>query len=117
MASRSEAHQRRRRAIENEPVGVFINSFVAAGGRQYYEDRIARLQRDALDVDTLSRKAATELVENAGGHVTSSVSKSTTFVVVGGDAGSKLDRARELGVETIDEDELLRRAGAEPKNQ
>jgi len=66
---------------------------------------------------TLSRKAATELVENAGGHVTSSVSKSTSFVVVGGDAGSKLDRARELGVETIDEDELLRRAGAEPKNQ
>lgn len=66
---------------------------------------------------TLSRKAATELVESAGGHVTSSVSKSTSFVVVGGDAGSKLDRARELGVETIDEDELLRRAGAEPKNQ
>jgi DNA ligase (NAD+) len=49
--------------------------------------------------------------------VTSSVSKSTSFVVVGGDAGSKLERARELGVETIDEDELLRRAGAEPKNQ
>jgi len=65
---------------------------------------------------TLSRKAATELVENAGGHVTSSVSKSTSFVVVGNDAGSKLDRARELGVETIDEDELLRRAGAGPKN-
>ena len=66
---------------------------------------------------TLSRKAATDLVENSGGHVTSSVSKSTSFVVVGSDAGSKLERARELGVETIDEDELLRRAGAEPKNQ
>lgn len=66
---------------------------------------------------TLSRKAATELVQNAGGHVTSSVSKSTSFVVVGADAGSKLDRARELGVEIIDETELLRRAGAEPKNQ
>lgn len=66
---------------------------------------------------TLSRKAATETVENAGGHVTSSVSKSTSFVVAGSDAGSKLDRARELKVEVIDEDELLRRAGAEPKNQ
>ena len=66
---------------------------------------------------TLSRKAATELVQNAGGHVTSSVSKSTSFVVVGADAGSKLDRARALGVEIIDETELLRRAGAEPKNQ
>lgn len=58
MASRSEAHQRRRRAIENESIGMLINGFVAAGGGQYYEDRIARLQRDALDVDTLSRKAA-----------------------------------------------------------
>ena len=66
---------------------------------------------------TLSRKAATELVQNAGGHVTSSVSKSTSFVVVGTDAGSKLDRARELGVEIIDETELLRRTGADPKNQ
>ena len=66
---------------------------------------------------TLARKAATELVENAGGHVTSAVSKSTSFVVVGSDAGSKLDRARELGVEVIDEAELLRRTGAAPKNQ
>lgn len=66
---------------------------------------------------TLSRKAATELVQNAGGHVTSSVSKSTSFVVVGTDAGSKLDRARELGVEIIDETELLNRTGADPKNQ
>ncbi|MGH7649447.1 MAG: NAD-dependent DNA ligase LigA [Gemmatimonadaceae bacterium] len=66
---------------------------------------------------TLSRKAATELVESSGGHVTSAVSKSTSFVVAGTDAGSKLDRARELGVEVIDEDELLRRAGAEPRNQ
>jgi DNA ligase (NAD+) len=57
------------------------------------------------------------MVQNAGGHVTSAVSKSTSFVVAGSDAGSKLDRARELKVEVIDEDELLRRAGAEPKNQ
>jgi DNA ligase (NAD+) len=61
---------------------------------------------------TLSRAQATELIESQGGRVTSGVSKATTCVVVGADAGSKLDKARQLGVETIDEAELLRRAGA-----
>lgn len=60
---------------------------------------------------TLSRQQATELVENAGGKVTSSVSKATDLVVAGEEAGSKLDRARELGVPVIDEAELLRRLG------
>ena len=60
---------------------------------------------------TLSRTAATELIEAQGGRVTSSVSKATNFVVVGEDAGSKLEKARTLGVEIIDEAELLRRAG------
>ena len=60
---------------------------------------------------TLSRSQATELIEAQGGRVTSGVSKSTDFVVVGEDAGSKLEKARTLGVETIDEAELLRRVG------
>ncbi len=59
---------------------------------------------------TLSRSDATRLVERAGGRVTSSVSKKTSFVVAGEEAGSKLDKARELGVEVIDEAELVRRA-------
>jgi len=63
---------------------------------------------------TLSRKEATQLVESHGGHVTGSVSKSTSFVVCGDDAGSKLDKARALGIETIDEAELLRRVGRQP---
>jgi DNA ligase (NAD+) len=61
---------------------------------------------------TLSRTEATELIESQGGRVTSGVSKATTAVVVGEDAGSKLDKARALGIETIDEAELRRRAGA-----
>jgi DNA ligase (NAD+) len=59
---------------------------------------------------TLSRAEATEVVEGAGGRVTSSVSKATTFVVAGEDAGGKLEKARTLGIEVIDEAELLARA-------
>jgi DNA ligase (NAD+) len=61
---------------------------------------------------TLSRAQATELIESQGGRVTSGVSKATSFLVVGADAGSKLDKARQLGVETIDEAELIRRVAA-----
>jgi DNA ligase (NAD+) len=63
---------------------------------------------------TLSRAAATELVQAHGGSVTSSVSKSTTFVVAGEAAGSKLEKARTLGIEVIDEAGLLRRVEGEP---
>ena len=57
----------------------------------------------------LSRAQAQALVESNGGRVAGSVSKTTSFVVVGEDAGSKLEKARALGIETITEDELLRR--------
>jgi DNA ligase (NAD+) len=60
---------------------------------------------------TLSRTKATEIVETAGGRVTSSVSKATSFLVAGEEAGSKLEKARSVGVEIIDEAELLRRVG------
>ena len=63
---------------------------------------------------SLSRARAAEVIEAAGGHVTDSVSKNTTALVAGADAGSKLDRAKALGVPVIDEAELLRRARATP---
>jgi DNA ligase (NAD+) len=59
---------------------------------------------------SLSRDAATTLIEAAGGHVSDSVSKQTTALVVGEDAGSKLAKAQTLGVPVISETELLRRA-------
>jgi DNA ligase (NAD+) len=59
----------------------------------------------------LSREEATRLATQAGARVTSSVSRKTSFVVAGENPGSKLDRARELGVEVIDEAEFLRRVG------
>ncbi len=59
----------------------------------------------------LSRGEATALVEQAGGRVTSSVSRKTSFVVAGDEAGTKMDKAVELGVPVIDEKELRRRVG------
>ncbi len=58
-----------------------------------------------------SRDEAKKLIEDAGGKVTGSVSKKTDYVVAGTDAGSKLDKARELGVAVIDEGEMERLAG------
>jgi DNA ligase (NAD+) len=61
----------------------------------------------------LSRTEATERIQAAGGHVSGSVSKKTDYVVAGEEAGSKLDRARELGVMIIDESELRRLLGGD----
>ena len=59
-----------------------------------------------------TRDEAKTMIEEAGGRVSGSVSKKTDYVVAGSDAGSKLDKARELGVRVIDEDEMRRLAGA-----
>jgi DNA ligase (NAD+) len=66
-------------------------------------------------LEGLPRAEAQRRIEAAGGKVVSAVSKKTDFVVVGEGAGSKLRRARELGVETLDQaglEKLLREEGA-----
>ncbi len=61
----------------------------------------------------MSRKEITGFIERHGGRVTGSVSKATDYLVAGESPGSKLDRARELGVVVIDEDALVALAAAE----
>jgi len=53
-----------------------------------------------------SRDEAKKMIEDAGGRVSGAVSKKTDYVVAGSDAGSKLDKARELGVTVIGEREM-----------
>jgi DNA ligase (NAD+) len=60
---------------------------------------------------TLKREEATAKIEAAGGKVSGSVSKKTDYVVAGAEAGSKLDKAQQLGVKIINEAELLRLCG------
>lgn len=68
-----------------------------AGTRVVFTGTLSKLHRDE----------AKRLVEERGGRVTSSVSKNTSFVVAGEDAGSKAEKARELGVKVVSEDEFL----------
>ena len=56
---------------------------------------------------TLKREDAKAMIEAAGGKVAGSVSKKTSYVVAGAEAGSKLDDAQRLGVAVLDETEFL----------
>nr|MDQ3743344.1 NAD-dependent DNA ligase LigA [Acidobacteriota bacterium] len=62
-------------------------------------------------LETLTRDEARALIEARGGRVTSTVSKKTDYVVAGEDAGSKLDKARALGLKVIDEGDLKKMLG------
>ena len=62
-----------------------------------------------------SRQQVEQAIRDAGGKVSSSVSQKTDFVLAGEDPGSKLDKARSLGVETIDEPQFLKMLGPAKK--
>lgn len=63
------------------------------------------------ELTTITRKQAEEIVESHGGKASGSVSKKTTYVVAGADAGSKLKKAQELDVQVISESDFLTMAG------
>ena len=62
-------------------------------------------------LEKLSRDAAKEKLRAAGAIVTESVSKKTDYLIVGADAGSKLDKAKKLGVKTLTEEEFVNMIG------
>jgi DNA ligase (NAD+) len=64
---------------------------------------------------SVSRDEASALIREAGGNVTGSVSKNTDFLLAGEEAGSKLDKAKELGVKVLTEKEFLEMLGLKPK--
>lgn len=93
---------------------IIIEKLISFGINPINEDKVMLDQRFKNMVfvltgklPTLSRDEATKIIENFGGNVSSSVSKKTTYVLLGDAAGSKLDKARNLGIKTISEEEFL----------
>ena len=102
------AEPRNRTLIERlDKLGLTLRETATATGPRPLADQTYVITGT---LPTLSRQQAKDLIEDAGGHVSDSLSKKTTALVVGADPGSKLDKAKLLGVAQIDEAELLRRA-------
>lgn len=102
-----------------EPNRALIRDMAEAGVRMERSEEEAPPEGDAAPFDgltfvvtgtlpSLGRKEAQEYIKQRGGKASSSVSKRTDYVVMGENAGSKADKAQELGVPIIDEAELLR---------
>jgi DNA ligase (NAD+) len=103
-----------------DPVNLALIDKLRAAGVRTADERPKRKGPRRLEgktivltggLETTSREDATAAAQEAGARVASSVSKKTDFVVAGQNAGSKLGKADELGVEVIDEKEFLKRLG------
>lgn len=103
------SHPQTRRMIDRlKNVGVVMTAEKAAAG----DDRFAGMTFVLTGtLPDMTREQASALITSHGGKVSGSVSKKTSYVVAGAEAGSKLAKAESLGVPVIDEAELLRMAG------
>ena len=102
-----------RRFFDDDRSAELVRRLVAAGVRSESEQRTDEIRLPFFDGNTFvltgtlssfTREEAATLIERYGGKVQSSVSSKTRFVLAGTDAGSKLKKARELGIPVIDED-------------
>ncbi|PLS09733.1 NAD-dependent DNA ligase LigA [Neobacillus cucumis] len=105
--------------FEQEEAGELINELAAAGVNMEYKGArpVSPEESDSIfagktvvltgKMEQLSRNEAKEKIEALGGNVAGSVSKKTHLVIAGEDAGSKLTKAQELGIEVWDEERLL----------
>jgi DNA ligase (NAD+) len=105
--------------FEQEEAMELINELTAAGVNMEYKGArpISVEESDSVfagktvvltgKMEQLSRNEAKEKIEALGGNVAGSVSKKTHLVIAGEDAGSKLTKAQELGIEVWDEERLL----------
>ena len=102
-----------------EPRNLEVIKKLRNAGLQFEQERVRKAEGHLTGKQFVltgalvhySRDEAKALIEAAGGRVVGSVSKKTDYVVVGADPGSKLEKARTLGVKTIGEDELLELSG------
>jgi len=105
-----------------DPENLALLERLRAAGLRTADERVPAATKEGLLTGTtvvltgtmpsMTREEGTELAQEAGARVASSVSKKTDFVVAGENAGSKLTKAESLGVEVIDEAEFRRRLGA-----
>ena len=92
-------------------MGLFARPFkppTAAGGELVFAGKTFVLTGT---LPKRTRPEAEELIKKLGGKVSGSVSKMTSYVLAGDEPGSKLEKARQLGVPIIDENEFERMAG------
>ncbi len=103
--------------FSNEQNLALIDALIAAGVKT---EAVKQVSSDIFSgmtfvltgtLPSMGRDEASALIAEAGGKVSGSVSKKTTYVVAGAEAGSKLTRAQDLGIAIIDEAELLRMLG------
>ncbi|WP_066390915.1 NAD-dependent DNA ligase LigA [Neobacillus mesonae] len=105
--------------FEQEEAGELIQELITAGVNMNYKGAkpVSAADSDSIfagktvvltgKLDVLTRNEAKEKIEALGGNVAGSVSKKTHLVIAGADAGSKLAKAQELGIEVWDEEKLL----------
>jgi DNA ligase (NAD+) len=99
-----------------DPLNIELIKQLRAAGVHWSEDMTERAPKPLLGktfvltgtLPTLTRDEAAEMIETAGGKVAGSVSKKTSYIVAGEDAGSKLTKAQELGISIMDEAGLIK---------